>query len=104
MRLLLHNHILRLILLTFLIAFSVTRTTGAGNLSSPASLAPAVSVASLPINFEPNYGQAANDARFLARTGTVEMDLHRQGFSLRLAGRGRKSAQLTADFVGARKT
>ena len=53
----------------------------------------------VPIQFEPNRGQAANDVRFLSRLPEGEVELTADGFRLSIGQRG-KPAFLRAKFAG----
>ena len=55
---------------------------------------------SLPINFEPNQGQAEPTARFVTRTANLTMALRERGVDL-LMTNGIKSSRLAMTFVGA---
>ena len=63
----------------------------------------AVSISTLPINFEPNQGQTTRPARFVARTGPTEIDLSPRGFDLRLTGKDQPPPELNVTFMGAGK-
>ncbi len=70
--------------------------------STPSPKGRALTISALPINFEPNRGQTPAPARFVARTGSVEIDLNAQGFDLWLAGEEGKRAGVNVNFLGAR--
>ena len=61
----------------------------------------AASIARIPINFEPNYGQASPSARFVARAGNVDVEIRSLGINLSLHGQTGKSATVKLDFTGA---
>ena len=61
----------------------------------------AASIARIPINFEPNYGQASPSARFVARAGNVDVEIRSLGIDLSLHGQTGKSATVKLDFTGA---
>ncbi len=60
-----------------------------------------LAVAELPIQFEPNYGQAEPASRFLAHLPTLELILRERGFDLHMAGSSSQPEGLAVRFVNA---
>ncbi len=60
-----------------------------------------VSVADLPIQFEPNYGQAERTSHFVAHLPALDLTLHKHAFDLSMAGSISRSGVLTVRFVNA---
>jgi hypothetical protein len=63
--------------------------------------APGVSIANLPITFEPNAGQVEPVTRFVARTVNTELRLRPSGFDLWFRGTDGRRAQASLLFVDA---
>ena len=60
----------------------------------------AASLAEIPINFEPNYGQVSPPAQFRARAGNVDLRIRPLGLDITLSGHATRPATLKLDFVG----
>lgn len=61
----------------------------------------AVSMANLPINFEPNQGQAQAPTRFVVRTNNLNVALRPSGIDLLLDNAKHDASRLSLNFVGA---
>ncbi len=93
---------LTVVVTALLFSTSAPRAAKANDFASGPPSTRAMTIASLPINFEPNYGQARQAARYIARTGGVEIDLCPGKFGLWLSGK-RSHSQVSVSFLGARQ-
>jgi hypothetical protein len=64
----------------------------------------ATSLAQIPINFEPNYGQVSPPAQFRARAGNVDLRIRPLGLDVTLSGHAKQPTTLKLDFVGSDPT
>jgi hypothetical protein len=60
-----------------------------------------LSIAQLPIQFEPNYGQGEPATRFVAHLPTLELILRAREFDLHMTGSNSQSEDLGVRFVDA---
>jgi hypothetical protein len=58
-------------------------------------------LAGLPVNFEPNQGQAPPSARFVARASNLNLSLRSSGLDLAVSNASHQTSTLHLDFVGA---
>jgi Abnormal spindle-like microcephaly-assoc'd, ASPM-SPD-2-Hydin/Beta-propeller repeat len=83
------------------VLLSILFTPGVLRSQTPNKPFGTVALSNLPVNFEPNQGQAEQRTRFVARAGEVNVALRPNAIDLLFPNDNRGSSQLTLNLVGA---
>lgn len=92
------QRVLRSLLLVVIVAICFPRSSNGQSLENKKI---DTTAAGLAIYFEPNLGQFPPPARFVSRTGNMELNIRPQGFDLTLGTHPNTRQTLALDFVGA---
>lgn len=89
------------VVIVFAVSLSVLFTPSVARSQAHNKPSGALALAGLPVNFEPNQGQAEQPTRFVARAGDLNVALRPSGIDLLLANVTHGASRLTLNFLSA---